>query len=237
MAASKREDASFLNIKRLHPQPTLGLSAMKHRAIPFRKALQAFLLLMLMAPGYGEATSYTFTEIAGPSAFHSVDSPAINANGTVAFTAGLNPLGDQGVFTGNGGPLITIATSNLNFLNFAGPSINDAGTVAFKATLHPSLGSTTYGIFTGNGGSLTTVINIDSNTGSVGIPSINNAATVAFPKDSSSSFSGIVTSSGGVLTTIADNSVISSRGFGDAPSINNLGTVSFQEFFLEIQMP
>ena len=63
----------------------------------------ALVVLALGTPGTAEAGSYTFTLIADTSsAFtHLHSPPAINASGTVVFTADL-AAGGRGVFTGSG---------------------------------------------------------------------------------------------------------------------------------------
>jgi hypothetical protein len=80
--------------------------------------------------------------------------PTINDAGTVAFRArlGNSPSFTFSIFTGNGGPLTTIASTTSGFTILGSPpAINDAGTVAFR-------GSNPFGgIFTGAGGSITTV--------------------------------------------------------------------------------
>jgi hypothetical protein len=90
--------------------------------------------------------------------------PSINSAGVVAFEAGLllggQASGGPGLFVGNGGPLISIATSYLftpgsPFAGFTvAPSINDSGTVAFMGSIEQGNGS---GIFLGSGGPITTV--------------------------------------------------------------------------------
>ena len=63
-------------------------------------------------------------------------------------------LNKQGVFTGNGGPITTIAdTGTFPGGGFQTPSMNSSGTVAFSADSIVN-GA---GIFTGSGGPLTTI--------------------------------------------------------------------------------
>jgi hypothetical protein len=61
----------------------------------------------------------------------------INNIGTVAFHAKFKTSGGQGIFTGNGGPVTTIADTSGAFSGFPGesPSINSNGEVVFIATL------------------------------------------------------------------------------------------------------
>lgn len=145
--------------------------------------------------------------------FGGVGLATINQAGTVAFTT-LNALGSA-VFTGNGGPLVTIADTNGPLSSFGGyTAINAAGTVAFTASRNPPPG----GIFVSNGGTPTRIAG--------GVPgSINDAGTVSF----SGGLDGrriVGTSDGGPTTVIADSSG-PIKVFNDTPSINQAGTVAF----------
>ena len=107
------------------------------------------------------------------------------------------------------------------FFNNARPGINDSGTVAFTANLDSGGG----GIFTGSGGLATPIV--ESNDGFslfTTAPSINNNGRVAFQANKIGDGFGIFSSSGGSVTTIADSSF---GFFGDAPDINDDGTVIF----------
>ncbi len=122
-------------------------------------------------------TKTSFTSLSG-------DGSPLNDKGTVAFLAYLNS-GGQGIFTGNGGSLNTIADTNGAFSTFLdSPAINDQGTVAFWAFLN----SGEEGIFTGSDlvnnkviatgdklfGSTVTEIN------SFGLGGLNNRGQIAF---------------------------------------------------------
>jgi hypothetical protein len=63
------------------------------------------------------------------------DRPSMNAAGRVAFQSLINGGTGEGIFLGDGGPVVTIADSSGAFQFFARPSLNDAGQVAFSATL------------------------------------------------------------------------------------------------------
>ncbi len=107
------------------------------------------LCLTLVTTGEAQAASFTFTKIADNSdSFSSFfEAPAINNQGTVAFSAFLD-AGGKGIFTGNGTTTTSIANTNSLF---GGPpdrptvgyplaelgsfSINDVGNVAFEAIL------------------------------------------------------------------------------------------------------
>ena len=82
--------------------------------------------------------------------------PSLNDSGRVAFVAGIEGIDGHtyGIYSGNGGPLITIADLSGPFSSFSynsftsnQPSINDSGSVAFVAGL--DVGG--YGIFLGDG--------------------------------------------------------------------------------------
>jgi hypothetical protein len=76
----------------------------------------------------------TIAETSG--AIDSAFNPSLNASGVVAFQAFLDD-GGEGIFTGSGGELTTIAdtTGVFSFFDSFGPSLNDNGVVAFGATL------------------------------------------------------------------------------------------------------
>ena len=173
--------------------------------------------------------SGTFTTITDGTAFSFLtEDPAINDSGTVAFNAGLLGTRFQGIFTGNGGALTTIAGVGDSFRNVSDASINAAGTVAFGAGTGFALTS----VFTGNGGALTTIATT-SPTGFSGFggASINSAGTVAFlgiQGTGSATVAGEFSGLNGA-TTIGQVT-----GFGPAagsefsnPAINNAGRVAF----------
>ncbi len=85
--------------------------------------------------------------------------PSINDAGTVAFVAGIGDIdsGAYGIYSGNGGPLTTIADLSglYSYFDLYSPSsINDSGTVAFFAGLDAG----GYGLFLGDGISTIEVI-------------------------------------------------------------------------------
>ena len=157
---------------------------------------------------------------------------SLNASGTLAFPARHTPLVDrEGIFTGSGGPITTIADTSGPF--FFGPngdpslSLNDNGTVAFGAA-NPDTGE--QGIFTGSGGATTTIADTSGPFSDVFSPSLNESGTVAFLALLKTGEQGIFTGSGGRTTTIADSSGPFSRFFGGfvgGPSLNDSGTVAF----------
>jgi hypothetical protein len=83
------------------------------------------------------STIYDFTAIAitGDLFEEFVEAPAINADGTVAWSALLEGQG-AGIFTGSGGdpdPVATTESTEPNYQGFGFPTINDSGSVAFYA--------------------------------------------------------------------------------------------------------
>ena len=105
-------------------------------------------------------------------------SPSINASGVVAFLAALPQPGLPGsIFTGNGGPLRTVAsTSATGFTGFQNAAINASGTVVFAA----SRADGSHGVFTASNLLVDVVdTNHHSEITGFGDPVINDAGTVA----------------------------------------------------------
>jgi hypothetical protein len=131
--------------------------------------------------------------------------PSINNAGTVAFQ-GTIIGGREGIFSGSGGPLTTIAGTNgpvvVRGFSFA-PRINDTGTVAFVASLNNNTG-----IFTGSGGPITTIVDTSGPFSSFLADSlaINRKGTIAFSATLNSGQSGIFTASNGLIATLYDTS-------------------------------
>ena len=151
--------------------------------------------------------------------------PSINRAGTVAF-ATRAALGEA-VFSGNGGPLTTIADTTGPFSSFSGTystAINVSGTVAFTASLDSGGG----GYFASTGGVVTPLflntptLHPDFNF------TFNDAGTVAFRAyfGQTGATTGIVAHNNGLVTTIVDSSGLLNY-FGSAPSLNSTGTVAF----------
>jgi hypothetical protein len=195
-----------------------------------RVALLTF-ICALPAPSDATPVSYAFTLIAaddGPvGRFNSNMFPAINGTGTVAFEA-LTQTGIEGIFIGNGGTLMTVATngpgSPFAFFGpgmFAGPAINEEAAVAFRANL--SIGG--QGIFVGQGGSVTTIAETSGPPSGFQGVAINNSGTVGFGFESIPGTPGnarIVTARDGVFVTIAEAS-----GLFGGVSLNDRGVVAF----------
>lgn len=133
------------------------------------------------------AADFTFTKIAdttdGFSSFFTA--PALNNNGTVAFSGTLGD-GSTGIFTGSGGAITPLAVSGGTTPSFlsvlTNPAINNADTVAFGASIDSPKN---VGIFTSSGKGLTTIATLnntalsDSSHAPV-TPAINDVGTVAF---------------------------------------------------------
>lgn len=97
----------------------------------------ATLSLMCLCAAPVATANYTFINIVdntGPLGVFGT--PKINNAGTVAFRAEID-TGGEGIFTGNGSELTTIADTSGSFsdLDNDGMSINAVGTVAFHASL------------------------------------------------------------------------------------------------------
>ncbi|MBD2006029.1 MULTISPECIES: DUF7453 family protein [Cyanophyceae] len=211
------------------------------------------LCLGLLGTGEAQAASFTFTKIADTSGFFDsfrgegmgdyepiFATPAINNQGTVAFSAFLD-AGGKGIFTGNGTTTTSIANTNNLFGSPPGSptvgytlselgsfSINDVGNVAFSA----NFGRT--GIFTSELQNEIEGAAGDSFT-RIDYPSINNVGTVAFLR-TISRFSGLTT----ILTgkESVEGVIASTRFYTEppaagvfekisAPMINDQGTVVF----------
>jgi outer membrane protein assembly factor BamB len=175
---------------------------------PARAIVAAFALCLLVT-GSAQASLHTYLNIADNTTaaptgvFSFFNAPSISG-GTVAFQGVY--AGGEGIFTGSGGALTTIAKSGDpappggTFTGLHFPAI-DGGTVAFRAIFAGG-----HGIFTGSGGALNTI----AKTGDTAPPGgafhfIGTAAidggTVAF-RGSFAGANGIFTGSGGALTTI-----------------------------------
>lgn len=163
--------------------------------------------------------------------------PSMNVSGQVAFI-GERIVGSDfidGVYVGNGGPVVPIYDETGQFDDFIGnPSLNDQGQAAFLATLDTGVG----GLFLGNGGAVTTVADESGPFGSVfgfSDPSLNEQGQVAFragtdqnPDQPSggSTGEGIFLYDNGTVITIFHGNVGDFASLGN-PSLNNQGQVAF----------
>ncbi|MBM3888560.1 MAG: PEP-CTERM sorting domain-containing protein [Verrucomicrobia bacterium] len=182
---------------------------------------------LLAGADHAWAANYSFTRIADDTgSFASFGfEPSINNSGAVAFSAMLDSGVDYGIYRGSGGPVTTIATGGA----YMDPSINNAGTVAFL----DDEGGDEFGmgaIYTGSGGGLTEIAEWGTLPGyyiTLSAPSINSAGTAAFVGQFAfDPTTHIYATSGGPLTSIADNSGDFDY-FHGFPAINSSGMVAF----------
>ncbi len=151
--------------------------------------------------------------------------------GVVAIEARIWP-DEDGIYTFDGGTFTTIVNpqtqmpgTTSNFGLVSSPDVAADGTVVFQGANGP--GSSPHrGIYTGNGGALTTIA--DTNTvmpNSTGMfdnlrtPSISDSGTVAFSaagteivSSTGAIFSGVYTSTDGILSVIADATTLTPDG-------------------------
>lgn len=178
--------------------------------------------------------------VGGDAPLASLTVPSINDQGIVAFNAGLD-AGGQGIFTGSGGEITTIAdtTSDLfkdfNFKAFSSADVNNLGTVAFLAEFDADQdGTANRGIFTSSGGQLTTLVD-DSGGFSYfnSDPAINDQGLVAFWAKLDNGVEGIFTGS----DPVADKLIaVGDSVFGSTVTklsitqqgLNNGGQVAFE---------
>ena len=171
---------------------------------------------------------------------------SLNNAGEVAFTGQLD-TGDQGLFSGAGGPVVTHytnaapvlidgETTDLGGGNFGRPSINNTGgEIAFWDRVEaPAPGE---GIFAGRSGVFRTLGPTDrfyNGAGDRGDANNNDLGVGAFETsfldDDGEFVTAIATSDDGALTIVADTL----HGYGAfgfyAPAINNRGQVVFRGF-------
>jgi hypothetical protein len=163
----------------------------------------------------------------------------INNSGEVAFTGRLDD-GNQGLFSGAGGPVTTHyvdttpvlvdgVTTDLAGGNFGRPAINNtANELAFWDWVEPDFSE---GIFAGRSGVFRRLGPTEPNR-RYRDPNLNDRGIGAFEtsffNDAGLSVTAIVTSNEGVMATVADT-LNGYGGFGFyAPSINTRGQVAFE---------
>jgi hypothetical protein len=146
--------------------------------------------------------------------------PAINDAGTVAFFAERANGEENGIFTGNGAPIVTNSGPLETFPLM--PRIDSSGIVFFAAGLDTGA----VGIFRHNGGTMTTIADSSGTFDtSFGRPSINDAGMVAFSANLDSGGDGIFIYKDETVTNFVNSSGSFAPGFG--VSINSLGKVAF----------
>ena len=140
---------------------------------------------------------------------------AMNDAGDVAY------ITERGVFASNGRQVTTILADRLNDLASGTPRINASGEVAF---------SRMSGIFKGDGRRLTAMADSAGEFETFyGAPWINDLGVVAFAAILDDGGSGIFTSEGGTITTIAEQTD-ELQGLG-TPSMNESGQVAFRKVY------
>ena len=198
------------------------------------KRLHSLLVLAvfvsLAVPSAAWAISYTFTKIADNSGkFAQFRVPTLNNRGTVALT-GILDNGSEGVFSGKGGSLTTIAISSFN--DFNPPTINNRGQVAF--TLREDNSGAGIGVFVGDGGPLIPIADSSGPLGDMNsVPYINNRGDVVFWSKLDAGGEGIVlgNTNGGPLVTVTDTQNEPDNTLGSAPSINASGSIAYTKHF------
>jgi hypothetical protein len=186
-------------------------------------------LIVAMAAQRGWAATYVFTEIARAPAFAESDeftgfptAPSINSLGVVAFNA--TTVSKEGIYTGAGGPITTIAETGGDFVDFTSASaINSAGQVAFHATTASSIG-----VYRSDGATTTTIASTAAGLLNVGTgyPSINSSGAVAFFGNDGFSDGLFVGGTGGPATPVyrpGDYGYV----YANDPAINDSGELSF----------
>jgi PEP-CTERM motif len=169
--------------------------------------------------------------------------PSINDDGTVVFID--TSSGGSGIYTGNGGPLTTIATSPIYFSVYAAgsgaawddipaPAINDAGVVAFYVRTDTSFDQ---GILAGTPSSLTSIVTapgpVSDQNALTGSPQIDGAGTVVyaehFPASGLSMFaSGVFVGNGGAPTTLISSNTATDGLNETDPAISHNGTIAYE---------
>lgn len=123
---------------------------MRHRIL----AAFASTLLAVAPAALAQITFTNIVDSTTPTFRGGFASPSINAAGSVGFFATFNPPQGQGLFSGNGTTITTIALTGSIYGGFSpsgtGPSINAAGRLGFHAHLTPSAGGGS-GLFLSDG--------------------------------------------------------------------------------------
>ncbi len=152
---------------------------------------------------------------------------SINNLGQVGFEGSFEQVTGEGIFRGDGGPVVTIAgtrqAGDFDFVN-AGPQINAVGSVAFIGETETDF---TGGVFVGDGGAVTALYDTnDPFDGFSGNPALNAAGQAAFLASLNTGGNGLFLGSGGAFVTVADVTGPIAFFFSD-PSLNERGDVAF----------
>jgi hypothetical protein len=161
-------------------------------------------------------------------------SPSINRSGTVAFFGVRNGFTSQAIFTGDGGPLTTVAdTVNSNFTDFQNVAINASEQIAFVGdTTDGNVGMFVLGTKKDHGSSDQLIDIVDTNNpdfGGFGDPVINKSGTVANDVFRNDGNAEILSGDGRRVTDRTDILGATFVEF-EHPSINDSDAVAFFAF-------
>jgi len=160
----------------------------------------------------------------------SLATPAINAEGTVAFAASRVGM-PAGVFLGNGGAIDTyaVAVGGVGINSLGRPSINDKGDIAFRGTHTLVPAGQVYAAVFANLTSLASSSGSFQNFGNGNAEiDINESGVVAFSGMLDTNVKGIYASSvGQAVVTVADSTTQFIDFTHSSPSINAEGDVAF----------
>ena len=168
------------------------------------------------------------TQIASFNNFSNESSPSVNVGGYATFLGILSPgqAATEGIFLGNGGPLITVADNSGIFSAFNSKApINTSGDLVFNASLKAG-GS---GIYLSHlGGPVTPIVQTGSQFNYLGSPSNSNSGLVAFLAGRATGGSGIYLTQGSSTALIASTDGAFSSFDYESACVNQSGSVVFQ---------
>lgn len=176
--------------------------------------------------------SFTLTLIADTSDRFSDFTPyvaSINDHGVVAFQAALRQ-GGTGVFTGQGGPIVTVAdtTGGLFASFYSHPDIDNNNSLSVYAEWLSGV----QGVLVVREGRMSAMADTTSSFACIGplgptmSATANDQGAVAFRADMKSGGHGVFTATDGSIITVADSRLF--REFHGLPVINSQGTVVFR---------
>jgi hypothetical protein len=214
------------------------------RAQPFAVGV-ALAFALVGPPAARGQIQYSYTIIArtgtGTPLFTSLFAPSINGTGTAAFGGTLQGV-DQGIFTGNGGALTTIAQTGTGsqFARFSAdlqppfppvtvivPSINPTSNQTAFFAIRTAAAGAGNGVFVGSGGATTSIVTTSATVSGTGFgPGINPSGTVALVAGLASGVQRVFTGTGGATTTIVTTGTVFTN-FSPQVMVNGSGTVSF----------
>lgn len=200
---------------------------MRHRIL----AAFASTLLAVAPAALAQITFTNIVDSTTPTFRGGFASPSINAAGSVGFFATFNPPQGQGLFSGNGTTITTIALTGSIYGGFSpsgtGPSINAAGRLGFHAHLTPSAGGGS-GLFLSDGTTTAPIALSSGPYSDFGDPASNDSGTLGFWARLDAGGSGLFTSNGTTTTSIALTSGPTYNDLDLFPSINTAGTLGFR---------